>query len=104
MLIFNVSDLTGGAEGIERGRVARGGHKKARTGRADVQNQELVIIVCVEISVVEGVAIAVDAVLDHHVAHSLGGAMPSVPIGGPAIGDSCVTQVSAGLAPGIPGV
>ena len=80
------------------------GHKKARTGRADVQNQELVIIVCVEISVVEGVAIAVDAVLDHHVAHSLGGAMPSVPIGGPAIGDSRVTQVSAGLAPGIPSV
>lgn len=78
--------------------------KKARAGRADVQNQELVIIVCIEISVVEGVAIAVDAILDHHVAHSLGCAIPGVAISGSTVGDGHIAQVRTGLAPGIPGV
>lgn len=76
-------------------------HKKARTGRTDVQKQELVIIVCVEISVVEGVAIAVDATLDHHVAHSLGCAIPGVAISGPTVGDGHIAQVRTGLAPGV---
>jgi hypothetical protein len=77
------------------------GHKKARSGRAGAQNQESVIIVCIEVSVVEGVTITVGAILDHHVAYSLGCAIPGITISGPTVGDCHIAQVRAGLAPGI---
>ena len=106
--IFFMSDLTGEKVGLVggcHGAICR--HKKARTGRADVQNQEsviIVIIVCIKVGVVEGVSITVGAILDHHVAHSLGCAMPGITISVSTVGDGHVPQVSAGLAPCVPGV
>ena len=88
---------------VARGRFA-GTKKPALGGLLHLALVLVVVVWRIEVCVVERFPVTIGAILDHHVAKSVGCAVPCFAISSPAIGDGHVAHVCTGLAPGIPGV